>query len=473
MKWVSNELRLILRSRLSISALLLLLLLSALSVWSGLGQVAHQQETIERLAVLQQQDVAAVADRYADSGDAGSPAYYTFYNTWDQPSDSAFMALGLRDVAPYALRIRALGLQAQLYDGETFNPELALPGRFDFAFVLIYLAPLFAIALLHDLVSAERQSGRLRLLLSMSGGGQLWRRRAALRYGLLFASLALPLLTGALVSGTAPVAVAVALAITASYLAFWVGLSLLIAVRGWSSVANATVLMGSWTLLTLVLPTLANMALTRAIPVHQGVDLMLAQRDRVHGAWEVPRDETMQRFFESHPEWRDTAPLPDGFHWKWYFAFHQVGDESVAEQARAYREGLEARQRWTERLGWLLPGVGAQAIIHRVANTDLPAQLAYQESIKEFHREIRNFYYGYLFTDRAFGREGFARQPTFTPRPQEPESFGFQMAGAVLLSWLVFLLGMGRLGALRLHENGRPAGRSGALLWYRTLRMAR
>lgn len=53
---------------------------------------------------------------------------------------------------------------------------------------------------------------------------------------------------------------------------------------GWRSVTNATALMGSWVLFTLVLPTLANVALVRAIPVHQGVDLMLAQRQFVHGA---------------------------------------------------------------------------------------------------------------------------------------------------------------------------------------------
>jgi len=100
--------------------------------------------------VLNEQDVAAVAKQYAGEPDAGNAAYFTFYNTWDAPSNTAFLALGMRDVAPYVLRVRALGLQSQIHEGETFNPELALPGRFDFAFVLIYLAPLFAIALLHN-----------------------------------------------------------------------------------------------------------------------------------------------------------------------------------------------------------------------------------------------------------------------------------------------------------------------------------
>lgn len=448
------ELRLILRSRLMAAALLLLLLLSSLAVWSGLHEVARQRQTIERLGPLNDADVAAVARRYPNSPDGGQPAYYTFYATWDPPADAAFMAIGLRDVAPYVLRVRALGLQAQLYEGETFNPELALAGRFDFAFVLIYLAPLFVIALLHDLVAGERQSGRLRMLLALPDGGRLWRRRVGLRYGLVFACLALPLVAGALTAGLAVRELAVALAVTLAYLAFWTGLSLLVATRAWHSVTNATALMGAWAVLTLVLPALANVVLTRAIPVHQGVDLMLAQRQAVHGAWEIPREDTMRRFLAGHPEWKDTAPLPAGFHYKWYFAFHQLGDESVAAQVRDYRAGLAARQEWTARLGWLLPGVGAQAVLHRLAGTDLPAQLAYQDSIVDFHRAIRTFYYGYLFHDRPFGQDDYARRPAYAAR--EPHT-GLSWSGLLAMSALglaVLALGLGRLRRLRLHAGG-------------------
>ena len=100
MNRLSFELRLVLRSRLSAAALLLLLLLSVLAVWSGIQEVKRQRQTIERLAPLHERDVAALAARYPDSKDAGNPAYYTFYNTWDPPSGAAFLALGLRDVAP-------------------------------------------------------------------------------------------------------------------------------------------------------------------------------------------------------------------------------------------------------------------------------------------------------------------------------------------------------------------------------------
>ncbi|RRH84593.1 DUF3526 domain-containing protein [Variovorax beijingensis] len=450
MSWLAHEWRLLVRSRLAVAALVLLLALSALAVLSGMREVARQQQTIARLAALQQQDLAAQARKYAQGGDAGSAAYYTFHGTWDAPSPAAFLALGLRDAAPYVLRVRALALQAQLHEGESFNPELALAGRFDFAFVLVYLAPLFLIALLHDLVSSERRSGRLGTLLAMPGAGRrLWLRRAGLRTALVFGCLVLPVLAGALGSGSAMATVATALCATAAYLAFWSGLALLVATRSGSSAANATALMGCWAVLTLVLPTIANAALARALPVHQGVELMLAQRQAVHAAWDLPPQATMEKFFRTHPEWRHTAPLPSGFHWKWYYAFQQLGDQSVAPQVAAYREGLLARQRWTSRLGWLLPGVGVQAALHRQADTDLQAQLAYQDRIAEFHARLRAYYYPYLFNEVRFGFRDFAAQPRFSPPARSSETPAGQLPGLGLMAMVALMLGVAATGRVR------------------------
>ena len=450
MSWLAHEWRLLARSRLALIALALLLALSTLAVISGAREVARQQQTIARLAGLQQQDLAAQARKYSHGSDAGSAAYYTFHSTWDAPSPTSFLALGLRDAAPHVLRVRALALQAQLHEGESFNPELALAGRFDFAFVLVYLAPLFLIALLYDLVSGERRSGRLGTLLAMPGAGRrLWLRRAVMRTALVFGCLVLPVFAGALGSGTPMTALATAVLVTAAYLAVWSGLALIVATGRGSSVANATALMGCWAVLTLVVPTIANAALARAVPVHQGVELMLAQRQAVHGAWDLPPKATMEEFFRTHSEWKDTAPLPSGFHWKWYYAFQQLGDESVAPQVTAYREGLLARQRWTARLGWLLPGVGVQAALHRQADSDLQAQLAYQDRIADYHARLRAYYYPYLFNEVRFGPLDFAAQPRFSPPAPSTETPAGQLLGLVLMGALAVALGAVAAGRVR------------------------
>jgi ABC-2 type transport system permease protein len=414
MSLVRDELRILLRSRMALLSLILVALLSAASVIAGMAEVAHQRAVIARIAPQQAQDIAAIAKWVDKEKDPGSAAYYSFHPTWDAPSSLAFAALGLRDVSPYILRVRALGLEAQLYDGEAFNPELALPGRFDFSFVLVYLAPLFVIALFHDLVSGEREAGRLRMLMALPGQGRrLWLRRMALRFVPLYGALAVPFLIGAMLSGAGIVAAYAVLGLIAAYLAFWIALTMLIGRLAWSSVANAASLAGIWLIITLVLPTIAHVAINQAIPVGQGIQLTLAQREAVNRAWDIPREDTMRRFYARHPEWRSSPPLPEGFHYKWYFAFHQVGDESVAPQVAAYRHGLEARNHATRIVGWLLPSVGLQNALARLADTDFRAQLAYQDRVRTFHTELRQFYYGYLFTDRPFGKEDFDLAPKF------------------------------------------------------------
>jgi len=125
----------------------------------------------------------------------------------------------------------------------------------------------------------------------------------------------------------------------------------------------------------------------------------------------------MQRSYARYPEWVDSAPLGHGFHYKWYLAFHQNGDESVAERARAYRAGLEARDASGRALGWVLPSVGVQALLTRLAQTDLTAQFDYQDRVRAFHQRLRTFYYGYLFRDRPFAKANFNRSPRFDEDP--------------------------------------------------------
>jgi ABC-2 type transport system permease protein len=407
-----HELRLFSRQRVALPALLLIALLASAAVAAGLAEINRQNEAIARIQPQQAEDVAAIVKWASKEGDAGNAAYYTFHATWDAPSRLAFAAIGQRDVAPYILRVRALGLEGQLYESENYNAELALPGRFDWAFVLTYLAPLFLIVLLHDLKSGEREAGRIGLLAAMAKQERgLWLRRIVLRLGLLFAALGTPFLIGAVISGTSPAQMGAVLLVTVAYLLFWTLAAMLIWRWQLSSVANAAALAATWLVLTLILPALAHLAINNAIPVGQGVELTLAQREAVHDGWDKPKNESMQAFFKAYPEWKDTAPVKNGFHWKWYYAFQHVGDLTVTDKAMAYRKGLQSRDRWTQRIGFVLPAVGIQTLIHRTAQTDLTAQLAYQDRIRAFHAQLREFYYPYVFNEMPFREEDFANTP--------------------------------------------------------------
>lgn len=443
MKMVLFELRLALQSRLAVAALVLLALLVALAALNGLQTIAAQESAMQRIASAHATEAAAVAEHYRDGGDAGYAAYQTPHLTSNPAGPLAFAAIGQRDVQPFALRVRLLGLQAQLYESENINPQLAAAGRFDAAFVLVYLAPLFIIMLTHDLVTAERESGRLRLLAALPlAPAAPWRLRLGLRFGLLLAACLLPLGGFALFAGGSAAGIALLLAGVALYLAFWFGLSTWIAAKVRSSAAGAAALLACYVLLTLVLPALLNAAIVRQIPTAKGAQLALAQRQEVHQGWDLPKEETFEKFFRSHPEWRGTPPVTGRFHWKWYYAMHQAGDDAVAPAARVLRSEQLARAMWTERAGMLLAPVNLQVLLHRLAGTDLDAQLAYQDRIAAFHTQLRKFYYPYIFNEQKFGAAEFATAPAYRPAAAPLQLPGLAIGGLALLALLAAWRGL-------------------------------
>ena len=96
MKTLLLELRQIAHSRLAVGAVVLLALLSALSVWTGLHAVSQQRATLERIAASHAHDRAAIlatqlrAVSKTGSAEAGAVGYYLPHLTVNPPSPLAF-----------------------------------------------------------------------------------------------------------------------------------------------------------------------------------------------------------------------------------------------------------------------------------------------------------------------------------------------------------------------------------------------
>jgi ABC-2 type transport system permease protein len=314
------------------------------------------------------------------------------------------------------LRVRALALEAQIYESEAANPELALPGRFDFAFVLIYLAPLVLIALLHDLWSSEREAGRLASLQAMPfARWRVWSARALVRSALVALALLIPFLVGAMSRSASVTEIAQSVGLILALVVFWTAAALIVAARGARSAANAATLAALWFALTLIAPAAANLAINAATPIPQGAALVRENREAVHDAWDLDRNATLTRFYQSHPEWAGSVPVGIAFDWKWYYAFQQLGDERVATMSRAYRAGVALREQRAGLVSWALPPIAIQRGLHRLANTDVSAQLAYQDRVRAFHDRLRRFYYPYLFDGTPFTPAQFDTAPEYAP----------------------------------------------------------
>jgi len=410
---LQREFRFLLRDRSFLLWTLLGALLGALAVAGGLAEVAEQRATLQRLVEADRIDRQ---DAQLQHPDWGGAAYYGFHLTYDPPSDFAFAALGGRDHAPWKHRIRMLALEGQIYERDVGNPALALVGRFDFAFFAAYVVPLLLIVVLHDLQSGERLAGRHALLVSTAREATgLWRQRALLRVALIALGTLGPLLFGCAWSG-APIGVTLAAtACFTAYCSFWGLLAFFVAGGRRASEQILAILLGLWLLLAIIGPAVGRLAIDRLVPVPEGADILMIQREAVNDAWDLPKEATMTPFIERHPQWAEFSEVDTPFHWKWYFAFQQVGDQKAEALSEDYRSGRRMRDRLAGWVAWAMPPALLQRAFQRLADTDLRAQLDYEQQVRGFHADLRAFYYARLFPDRPFDASELETLPEFTP----------------------------------------------------------
>jgi len=412
MSGVGRELWFLWRDRAAKVWLLIGFAAAALSVVFGLSEIAAQRDTIERLKAADEIERAVTTEAHRE--DWGSAAYYTFHLTYDPPEEFAFAALGLRDASPWKHRIRMLALEGQIHETDAANPDFALVGRFDFAFVASMIAPLILIMLLHDLRSGERASGRYDLLSATSADARmLWFSRAAWRVGALAFALLVPLWIAGFVSGAgASKLVGASLALLA-HLLFWWAVIAWVNTRTWTSTVNLTALIGLWLALAVVAPAAIKAGVDGAIEVPEGGDIILTQREAVNDAWDLPQEATMTPFVERHPDMEPYAEIEGTFEWKWYYAFQQVGDQVAEPLSVAYREGRARRDALAGRLAWLSPPAKLERTLQRMAGTDAAAALQYEDEVRAFHSDLRAYYYPPMFKGEPVTDAVLAERPNF------------------------------------------------------------
>lgn len=428
------ETRRLVRARSTWAAALGLLAAGALALWSGRATVRAQADAIAGLPAHYATQMERIATHFHDGGEAGYVAYYTFFPTHHAPPPLAPLALGVRDVAPNVVWVRLLGLEGQIYESDLGNPAVQALGGFDLAFVIVALAPLALLVLTHDALTRDRAAGRLPLLAAQAGSlTALLAVRVGLRALVVGGIVTLLALAGAGLSAELAAWLGAAWAI----LACWTGLAALVAATARTPAASLATALTAWVALVVLAPALMNLGLTAALPVKEGLELTVRQRQEIHGGWDQSKDATFEKFRTHNPDWTG-APVTGRFAWRWYYAMHQVGDESVAAESQAFRANLRARTALLARWGWLVPPAYGQLLLAARAGTDLDAHLDYLERVRAFHADLRSYFYPLVFAtpERVLQPADYAAfpcfDPTLPPRPAGPSAVPlWLLAGAL------------------------------------------
>ena len=413
---ISREVRFLAKQRYILALLGIVFSLSVFAVWSGISETRFQLNTIDR---LQEKDDIDRKSVLAKQKDYGSAAYYSFHLTYSAPSAIAFAAMGQRDIYPWKHRIRMLAIEGQIYETDADNPELSFLGRFDFAFLVSVLLPLFVILLLHDLRSAEREAGRYDLLITTARKQQrLWLSRAIVLCSALAIVLLGPFIVGALVTQAPIASVGLIILVVIAHLLFWMLLTLGFTASKitakQSSAQIASILLAIWLVVTVLIPVGSDFVIDEMVESPNGGEIVLTQREAVNDAWDLPFNATWNEFLATHPQWKHKTEMGDSFEWKWYYAFQQVGDQKAEELSKAYRAAMLAKNMLAERFALLSPSMLTQRLMSSIAATDTNAAIQYELKIREYHKELRDFYYPLMFNKAEFTQETMTALPQFS-----------------------------------------------------------
>ena len=454
------ELRLLTRERAAWVLLALFAAALGYGLWNGGGVAGRQREAAATIAKDTEAFQAQVRQHLGQQ--AIDPKAIAGRGTMAvlPPAPLPLLATGQSDLSPGHESVVLWRLAAS---GETRseleNPSHLLAGRFDLAFVLVWLYPLFLLALVYDLMAGDRESGTLRLALAQGITPWRWLTRRALARSLpMLALAALGTLAAGLFGGPGGMGsrLMLALAVVLAYGLFWVALAIAVNAVARSAASAATSLGAAWVLLVLVAPTLLNVAVETLYPTPSRPELVAAGR-KASGEAEKRGGELLNSFYRDHPELAPAGQQAD------FAAQHLTVQTEVGRAVEPVRQKFDAQlarqQTAVGRWRFVSPAIAAHEALTDLAGTGYWRHRAFRDQVTAFKKSVADFYTPKIHKRETLTMADYERMPRFVYQ-EESSNAWMGRAGAGLAGMLAFagLLGAWAAARLRPAKLGAQAG---------------
>lgn len=448
------ELRLLARERAAWALLALFAAALAYGIWNGWRLAERQREVATGLMRESEQFLTQLRDHLTQQP-AVDPKAVARQGTTAvlPPAPLPLLATGQSDLSPGHENVVLWRLSAPADTRfELANPSHLMAGRFDLAFVLVWLFPLFLLALVYDLAAGDREAGTLRLALAQGIAPWRWLARRALARSLpmlalaVCATLAAGFISSASGGGTR---LALALGVVIVYGLFWVALALAVNAVGRSAAGAATALGAAWVLLVLVAPTLLNVTVETLYPTPSRPELVAAGRKASSDA-EKRGGELLNSFYRDHPELAPPGQQAD------FAAQHLTVQTEVGRAVEPVRlkfdTQLARQQMAVHRWRFLSPAIAAHEALTDLAGTGYWRHRAFRDQVDTLKRSVADFYTPKIHRREALTMTDYERLPRFAFR-EEPVGDWFGRAATGLAGKLALSVALGAWTSRRL----RPA----------------
>jgi ABC-2 type transport system permease protein len=465
-----HEWRLLLADRTLLAVSLLMAALVGYSLYNGSSWINFQKATLSQTDAEQQRRVAKLQSdllaieqgrmepkgfqdpRSAAAIGGTSAAPYLAM----PPAPLAALSIGQSDLYPYYFKLNLRSKQAILANDEIENPTNLLAGRFDLAFVIVYLFPLLILALGYNLLSSEREQGTLSLALSQPITAiQLVCGKILLRGTVLLSLVSSLTILGALSTGadlsspSAWLRIALWVVLLSLYSAFWFGLAVLVNAYSGSSATNALTLAGGWLAMVLVLPSLANLIATSLYPVPSRVEMVQAMRSAGKET-QAKGSALLAKYMEDHPELSQgasSATQADAA--SITYAVQLETDKQVQPILDRFDQQVQAQQAFVDQFRFASPAILAQGALNDLAGTSLGRYQHFSRQVDAFFLQWQQYFLPRVFNKQKFTSNEVQNFPRFQFAEESDSDIlarvQVALAGLLLLSGVVFAAAYQRL----------------------------
>lgn len=398
-----------LRSKGLLFGLLLLFFTGLVSLHIGKIFLEQQATIEEKTAEFQQESHQQNIDY--NYSEIGLLLYYIRFGIVNETPALAGLAIGHRDIQSSVKSVNIRNLEEQKHSTKLLNPFYQLLGNMDFSFVLIYLFPLIIISFCFNLLSEEKEGGTWRLILSQSENPQqVIRTKLLIRLASVLGILVLLLIIGKFYLNIPLDGAFISYGLTAIlYLLFWFALAWWVVSLQRSSAQNALLLLLTWVLLTIIIPSSVNALVVNLYPVPEAYSSVVDSRDGYHTKWDLPKEPTIKKFTDHYPQFvKYKHPEGQSFSWFWYFAMQQMGDDEAVEATKAMKAKLQQRNTFSQTVGYLFPSMHAQLSLNTLSRSDMTNYLNFTSALEKFHEAKRLYFYPRIFDDSPIADENWA-----------------------------------------------------------------
>lgn len=363
------------------------------------------------------------------------------------PTGLAALSVGQSDIQLNYLPVSMATTLDVTKNLELENPINLATGSFDIAFVVIFLLPIFILAMSYDLLSSEKERGTLAMILAhpisireLMASKIISRAAIMLAVVLGFGVIALLTVGTGLDTSDTWTRFGLWMIATLLYSMFWFALAVLVNVYGKNSASNGTVLAGIWLILVVIVPQMVSMLATTIYPAPSRMELTIASRAAQTEA-EKNFMSKLDEYYYDHLEF-----VPDGDEKAMDFlTLAQANNNSIEKAVRPlydnFQEQLNKQEELVQRFQYLSPAIMMQLALNEVSGTSADRYEHFLHQVYTFHDDWKEYFSTKFLQRYPLKPADYDSFPEFN---YEEMPFGMMVARIVpsLLGMLILFLGV-------------------------------